>query len=393
MKHLKSLAALLLCLALLAGFMTGFAADEEMIFGGNGDDLARGMIRLADGGYLIYGSTTSDTGEFTRYGDIGTGQVPWAMRLDQDLVIRMNALLPSQQSGWLSVRGAVELDNGQLALLVDVAEEGYKSDLVIISRYGEVVRSYGLPLKEGSICAIKGGVAVAGCATQEDGSPRLGFARLFSGQEELKLTYANDIAVSRTAAILEQDDSLWALVETREAGDTSNTILLLRQKLQENGFVLDKTTWHHPTADLVGLSLLPGEGRPLVGVSFQPIERRMDDEVEIVNLLHDGDRVGGVASSPIFARSMPYHQHKNIVLMGNKGGRGVGPQLGDEAVAYYYDDVNGTLRTLTQSNSKSGLCFVTGVQVEGAMKVLGMQITDDQGIQVFLADWDFQKGS
>lgn len=72
----RRVTVLLVVLLSCALALPALAAKKKAVFGGNGDDIACGILALKDGGYLIYGSTTSTDGDFARGEGAGKGRVP-----------------------------------------------------------------------------------------------------------------------------------------------------------------------------------------------------------------------------------------------------------------------------------------------------------------------------
>lgn len=396
MKHLNRLIALTLAalLALTLG-SAGALAEESKLFGGNGDDVATGFILLADGGYLVYGATTSTDGPFRRSEGMGGGRVPWAMCVDRSLEVRWHFLMPNEEGAFGTVRHAAELENGQIALLIERIDDEDTSELVLLGKARDILRQETLDLRDGKISAVSGGVAACGRGSLEDsGDPCLTVAHLFFDQDELDFYDNGSFDVQQCTAAFTTKQGLWMLTDVKLPN--SKQIATIVFCLSDSGTSKDlfHNKWSHKSLDLPSLGMWPDEDGVFISVKL-PKENAIDKTQPAWDWMKDD--TGRVKTCLFYApgrlMAMPYaHADESYAFLGYEGSEGgrnaYMPKSGDKGFVYYRNHATGVMYTFTRSNTQGGIRFVDGIWEATAMKVLGNQGSSDKKCQVLIVEWD-----
>lgn len=388
-RRVTVLLAMLLSCALA---LPALAAKKEAAFGGKGDDIARGMLALKDGGYLIYGSTASTDGAFARSEGTGEGRVPWAMKLDSQLQMQWNALLPDGEGQIACVRDACETENGRIALLADLDGEAAGSRLFLLTREGELHHQQSLDMDHGVLCAIGNGIAAAGRCILEDGKHhRLMLAQMFFEDDRSRETTFRYEA-QRGVALMEKDGVLWLMAEVK--GEEGNCKIVTLDILdREQMSIGSRQVWSKDGKDLTGLGAVPyGDTAAFIGLTVAG-EGNSKEDIRYEEKEHDGRRylsvTPGVADTLCAA---VFYEGNNFCVLGYRGDPASDiPADGDIAVAYYRDKPGSFIRTYTKKTTPGGLRFVDGIREKDSIRLLGMRTTAQKGVDVFVEDWAYQK--
>ncbi len=95
-------------------FLNSAAKDSLTMFGGNSNDLIRGMTATSDGGYVVCGTTSSIDGNLAGlYEDDWIGPFSFVVRFDSDSNIQWFITLGSN-SGSVTIEDVAELSNGYI---------------------------------------------------------------------------------------------------------------------------------------------------------------------------------------------------------------------------------------------------------------------------------------
>lgn len=388
----RRVTVLLVVLLSCALALPALAAKKEAVFGGNGDDIACGILALKDGGYLIYGSTTSTDGDFARGEGAGKGRVPWAMKLDGQLQMQWNALLPDGEGQLASVHDACETEDGRIALLADLDGEGAGNRLFLLTREGELHHQQSLDMDHGVLCAIGNGIAAAGRCILEDGKHhRLMLAQMFFEDDRSRETTFRYEA-QRGVALMEKDGVLWLMAEVK--GEEGNCKIVTLDILdREQMSIGSRQVWSRDGKDLTGLGAVPyGDTAAFIGLTVAG-EGNSKEDIRYEEKEHDGRYYLSVTPGQADTLcAAVFYEGNNFCVLGYRGDSGGDiPADGDVATAYYRDKPGNFIRTYTKKTTPGGLRFVDGIREENSLRLLGMKTTTKKGVDVFIDDWAYQK--
>lgn len=389
----KNWIAFLIVLLILALAFPAAAEKKEAVFGGNGNDIARGMLALKDGGYLIYGSTTSTNGAFARSEEIGEGHALWAMKLDSELRMRWNALLPDEGERIACIHDACEAEDGRILLLADSDNTLSESQLFFLTQEGELNHQECLMVDHGALCAIKGGIAVIGRHTLEDsGDRRLMLIQLHFENESINETIFRYEA-ERGVALLEKDGVLWGMAEEKK--QAGNRVIATFNIIDEEEIsIKGAQTWAMSDTDLTGLGVVPYNGT-MAFIGFCPADINNHDAelIQHEEIEHDGwFYLCIVPGKKDTICAAVFYEDDNFCVLGYRGNSHSDiPVDGDTAVAYYRDKSGGFIATKTQQTTPGGMRYVNGIREGKIIRLLGMKTTAKNGIDVFIYDWEYQQ--
>lgn len=398
MRYRYRLFPLALAALLALTFATGSAlAEEEKLFGGNGDDIATGFIPLSDGGYLVYGVTDSTDGPFRRSEGMGGPRVPWAMRLDRGLEVIWHFLMPNAEESLGAVKHAAELENGQIALLIERIDDEDASELVLLGKGRDILRQETLDLSEGKISAVPGGAAACGRGMLEDsGDPCLTVVHLFFDQDELDYFDDNAFEVLRCTAAFTKGEALWMLADVKLPDSKQLASVAFCLTPSETGRNLFRNHWAHKdqSHNLPSLGMLPDEEGVFVSLQLPSINATDKTKPAWHWMNNDDGRIKTcLVYTPGQLMAMPYADaNGSFAIVGYKGSEGdrhaYAPRLGDTGFAHYQNQVTGGMHTLTKSHQDGGIRFVDGIWEGKVMRILCNLRTRDKKCQVLMDEWN-----
>lgn len=395
---LKKMVSLMLIILLLAGTTApGIAARDNAVFGGSGDDIARGIIELYDGGYLVYGSTTSTDGDFERCEGIGEGRVPWAMRLDQDLNVVWHYLMPDPDEEYIGVRDAVELDDGSIVLLcdTDVYED---SRIVFLYEDGSEDYAQDISLREAKLCADDYYIYICGLHTGDAADPSLLYTtKLYYWAEEESTFATPDINPIECTDVFVDDGYLYSFASCEVEDWDYTASVVVRTTTEEGNSTFTSSVWKWDKDSLlpVGIDTQSGtlamvvQGTPGLtdarGITFGIY----DLDVFEVTTFEDTAREPSVNLS-----SLIRNDEDRFFLLGYQGATDSDIVTeGDTAYAVSFQkDDKENKDSSRRFKSPGGMRYIDGILLEDTdtIMLLGVQTGEtDKGIDVFIADWKY----
>lgn len=393
---MKPILAMLMILLLALG--AGAAGAENTSYGGEGDDVALGMIALADGGYLIYGSTTSIDGDFARPEGDWMGEAPWAMRLDENGNVLWQHVSGQYESGGKPLRytDAAELADGRIAMLLPTGEFPTQCLIQFLTAEGVEVPgvSYACePLYMG-VCAAGNNLIAIGAWNEGKDLPAYLYLRYISEDGESDWQWRDeDMRPIACAGLDRGGEYIYAAMTIRTDDHPHTQSLLLVTGEGKDDSV--RTAWSSVEwGDLRGGGLYAGEDS-VAYVRQSPAEEMRPDGVtnvilydELVEAIFWQGSLNENTFSQVLA--MPVCTDAGFVLVGYVGGAGESPELGDEALAQYVSHADGFSGTCRQSNPRGGARFVDAAEKDGMIVLLGVRdIGDDRGVDVFMDTWAY----
>lgn len=259
---MKRLLTLVLVLALTLVALP--ALTDSISYGGAGDDIARGMIALSDGGWLVYGSTTSTDGDFAREAGNWTGETPWAILLDESGNAVWHYLTRQNDTTGkpLSYIDAAELADGRIALLLNNDSPKYKSNIHYLSAQGEELDGGSRSWEPRFLRICAAGNDLIACGEwdeNKDVSPYLYITRITDDVDTVWSWAKSDMRILTCAGIKKAGSRICAVITTKtDAHPYAQAWLLVMGGWGNTPIKTHQS--YLPSGDLLGGGLRPFDG-------------------------------------------------------------------------------------------------------------------------------------
>ncbi|NLV59600.1 MAG: hypothetical protein GXY67_12660 [Clostridiales bacterium] len=395
---MKRMLMILLALAICAACFAGLAELERRDYILKGDNIARGMIAMPEGGLLVYGSTTvAGDGSFASADEEDAYQTAWAMRLapNHDIMWHSTNIGSDVQTAFIS---AAVMPNGEVALLGNSSNEERLSSIYFMNANdGTPVRRKSSETARYQQLCVNGEYLIAGGTTQNSADEKPFLYISYIDDDDNKTHHWSDEETFPTEISgLYSVDQLTYVFFTARYGEhpyTQAILYLLTDKgsstlATQRRFSLEK-------ADLAAGALY-ASNTAVGGVIQLPPEQMLDDGLTCVmyfDPLSAETLWQGTLNENLFTSvtAIPVRDEERFVLAGYQGSAGdAAIYPGDIALAKSYSKNPGPSKSIKISHHSGGMRYVDAITDGDAILLIGIKdFGDENGVDTFLFTWEY----